>query len=85
MKQLPQDDEAKKLQTSISKIRMGFVDLLTQAEQGQSTLERAREKQELRKQEIRAYKQCLEETEAWMRHVSLTINDQTAILNYQVL
>lgn len=84
MKQLPQDEETKKLQTSINKIRMGFVDLLTQAEQGQSTLEQAREKQELRKQEIRAHKQCLEETESWMRHVSLSIDDQSSILNYQV-
>ncbi|OXU29764.1 hypothetical protein TSAR_015301, partial [Trichomalopsis sarcophagae] len=85
IKQVPQDVETKKLETSIGEIRKSLAYLLSQAEQGQSTLEEARETQEKRKQEIRAYKQCLEETETWIRHVKLTINDERSTLNYKAL
>ena len=81
---MPQDIETKMLQNSINEIRKNLTDLLSQVEQGQSTLEQAREMQEKRKQEIRAYKQCLEETEAWIRHVTFTINNQSTVINYQV-
>lgn len=84
IKQLPQDVETKKLEVSIGETRKSLGNLLLQAEQGQSTLEEARETQEKRKQEIRTYKQCLEETETWIRHVKLTLDEERGTLNYKV-
>lgn len=81
---VPEDVETKKLQASVVEIRKNLVHLLSQAEQGQATLEQAREEHEKRKQEIRIYKQCLDETEAWIRHINLAIVDQTSTPNYTV-
>jgi hypothetical protein len=84
LNQILNDSESKKLKISIIEIRKNLTSLLNEAEQGQSILEQAREKEEKRKQEIRAYKQCLEETEAWIKHITLAISNEINTLNYQV-
>lgn len=78
------DAEWQKLSASLAGIRARIVALLSQAEQGKLALLEAQGIQNKRKLEVTAYRQFLDDTDAWLRRLILTINERHSSSSYKV-
>lgn len=76
--EIPGDLEIKRLLASLAGIRTKIVTLLTQTEQSHAALAEACTIQEKRDNEIKAYKEFLDETSNWLETTVLTINNFSA-------
>lgn len=76
LRKIPADLEAQKLLSSLEEVQSRIVTLLSQAEQGRATLERARGQQEQRGHDIHEYKKFLDETDSWLKNIVAGIKQQ---------
>lgn len=81
---IPADVEAEKLLSNLAEVQTRIVTLLAQAEQGRTTLEGARGHQEQRGHDIHAYKQFLDETDAWLKNIVASMKEQQPIATNKV-
>lgn len=84
LRQIPVDSEAQKLLTSLAEVQTRIATLLTQAERGRTTLEGARGQQEQRGHDIHAYKNFLDETDAWLKSIVASMREQQPIATNKV-
>lgn len=76
LRKIPADLEAQKLLSSLEEVQSRIATLLSQAEQGRATLERARGQQEQRGHDIHEYKKFLDETDSWLKNIVAGIKQQ---------
>lgn len=72
---IPADSEAQRLLSNLEEVQTKIATLLTQAEQGKATLDGARGQQVQRGHDIHAYKQFLDETDAWLKNIVASMKE----------
>lgn len=84
LRKIPADTESQRLLDNLGEVQTRIATLLTQAEEGLATLEGSRGHQEQRGHDIHAYKQFLDETDAWLKNIVASMREQQPITTNKV-